>query len=184
MEMMINHCTTKKREEGRGLKEKIGMGAVKAPVLLLSAERQFILDIIVVFGVEIFAGDKPDVRIGRFVHENVEERGDFSVVVADGFGIVLGVGEIDSQPCRKFVVIRDGLSQNTLKVMQCAVLGFEHLLHNTHAPGKCLVIAVFHGVVDKTVDVGVQSVGDDLSEQVGQFKQGVDVVGVMQTVVG
>ena len=94
------------------MKEKIGMGAVKAPILLLSGERQFILDIIVVFGVEIFAGDKPDVRIGRFVHENVEERGDFSVVVADGFGIVLGVGEIDSQPCRKFVVIRDGLSQS------------------------------------------------------------------------
>ena len=104
------------------------MEAAAASILLLSGEQQFILDVIIVLGVEIFAGDQADVLISGFVHKDIEEGGDFAVVVTDRLRIVCGVGGIDLQFFGELVVIRDGLSERTLKIAQATLGVFEDLL--------------------------------------------------------
>ena len=59
----------------------------------------------------------------------------------------------------------------------------KDLLQNPHAPGEGFEAAVLHGVVDQTADIGILRVGKELSEQVSQFQQGVDIIGIAQIVV-
>ena len=95
--------------------EKIRMGA-SAPIPLIPGKQQLVLDVIVVFRVEILGRNEIDVAVPGVVDENVKKRSDFSAFIADCLQIVPGMGEIGLQLFCKFIIVRDGSSEYAIKV--------------------------------------------------------------------